>query len=232
MKLSRILPASCQTVGLRNGPGRRSRGCRFCFARPMTSPAGQRPPVVTLGKQKLQGGRSCWQAYEIDCDADGIWLFTPAGSKYRSSDGTLDGECEVEGGSGPGLDSLVLVPGLSQRWLATWRVPQRSLHISVEVCTWIRRDTEVISFLDWELDPFRLRSGLVAVEDLDDFAEARHGGLLSDEDAEKALAAAAWVERTLRRQSAPFDTRGDRRLADAGQLRLPALIDVPHPFDL
>jgi predicted RNA-binding protein associated with RNAse of E/G family len=124
------------------------------------------------------------------------------------------------------------VPGGSESWLATWRVPQRSLHISVEVCTWIRRDLDVVSFLDWELDPFRLRSGLVAVEDLDDFAEARSAGLMNDEDAESALAAAAWVERALRRQSAPFDARGDRRLDDAGQSRLPALVDVPHPFDL
>ncbi len=129
----------------------------------MTTLAGQRLRVVTVGKQKLQGGRSSWQAYEIECDIDGIWLFTPAGSKYRSSNGNLDGECEVEGGTGPGLDSLVLVPDISQNWLATWRVPQRSLHISVEVCTWIRRDTDVFSFLDWELDPFRLRSGLVAI---------------------------------------------------------------------
>ncbi len=158
--------------------------------------------------------------------------FSPAGSKYRFSDGSLDGECEVEGGSGPGLDSLVLVPDKSQKWLATWRVPQRSLHISVEVCTWIRRDTDVFSFLDWELDPFRLRSGLVAAEDLDDFADARHAGLLSDQDEESALAAAAWVDWTLRRQSAPFDARGDRRLDEAGRSRLPAWVDVPHPFDV
>jgi predicted RNA-binding protein associated with RNAse of E/G family len=111
-------------------------------------------------------------------------------------------------------------------------VPQRSLHISVEVCAWIRRDADVVSFLDWELDPFRLRSGLVAVEDLDDFAEVRSAGLLSNEDGERALAAAAWVERTLRRQAAPFDARGDRRLGKAGQARLPALVNVPHPFDL
>jgi predicted RNA-binding protein associated with RNAse of E/G family len=106
------------------------------------------------------------------------------------------------------------------------------LHISAEICAWIRRDTDVVSFMDWELDPFRLRSGVVAVEDLDDFAEAREAGLLNNEDAESALAAAAWVERALRRESAPFDTRGDRRLDQAGRLRLPALVDVPHPFDL
>lgn len=86
--------------------------------------------------------------------------------------------------------------------------------------------------MDWELDPFRLRSGLVAVEDLDDFAEARGAGLLSDAEAELALAAAGWAERTLRRQAAPFDTRGDHRLSEAGRLKLPALVDVPHPFTL
>ncbi|MET1007165.1 MAG: hypothetical protein ABWX96_16575, partial [Propionibacteriaceae bacterium] len=155
------------------------------------------PPVVTVGKRKLQGGRACWQGYEIDRDTDGVWLFTPAGSTYRSSDGHVDGECEVEGGKGPGLDSLILVPDERQSWLATWSVPQRDLHISVEVCTWIRRDSDVVSFMDWELDPFRLRSGLVAVEDLDDFAEARAAGLLSDDDSEVALGAAAWVERRL-----------------------------------
>jgi hypothetical protein len=225
-----VHPAQRSAGGPRSNAGRD--WYRFWFASTMTTLADQRLHVVTVGKRKLSGGRSCWQAYEIDCDSDGVWLFTPAGSKYRSSDGAVDGECEVEGGSGPGLDSLVLVPGVSQRWLATWRVPQRSLHISAEICAWIRRDTDVVSFMDWELDPFRLRSGVVAVEDLDDFAEAREAGLLNNEDAESALAAAAWVERALRRESAPFDTRGDRRLDQAGRLRLPALVDVPHPFDL
>lgn len=195
-------------------------------------PDAQPLRVVAVAKRKLQGGRACWLAYELDRDSDGLWLFTPAGSKYRSSDGQRDGECEVEGGNGPGLDSLILVPDCSQGWLATWHTPERSLHISVEVCTWIRRDADVVAFMDWELDPFRLRTGLVAVEDLDDFVEARSPGLLSTAEAELALSAAGWAERTLRRQAAPFDVRGDRRLSEAGRLRLPALVDVPHPFDL
>lgn len=198
----------------------------------MTTTTAQYLGVVTVSKQKLQGGRGCWQSYQLDRDGDGTWLFTPAGSKYRSSDGTHDDECEVEGGNGPGLDSLILVPDVSQNWLATWRLPQRSLHISVEICGWIRRDTDVVSFMDWELDPFRLRSGLVAVEDLDDFSDARAAGLLTDEDAERALAAAAWVERHLRHQAPPFDSRGTRRLDEASRLGLAALVDVPHPFDL
>lgn len=183
-----------------------------------------------MGKQKLQGARASWQAYELDRTAEGIWLFTPAGSRFRSSDGTTDGECEVEGGGSPGLDSLILVPDATQRWLATWRVPQRDLHISVEVCAWIRRDPDVVSFVDWELDPFRLRSGLVAVEDLDDLLEVRSSGLLSADDADSAVVTAAWAERTLRRQAAPFDGRGDQLLQAAGRLRLPALVAVPHPF--
>jgi hypothetical protein len=56
--------------------------------------------------------------------------------------------------------------------------------------------------------------------------------LLVGEDAEQALEAAAWVERRLRQQVEPFDERGDRRLAEAGQSNLPALVDVPHPFDI
>jgi predicted RNA-binding protein associated with RNAse of E/G family len=112
-------------------------------------------------------------------------------------------------------------------------VPQRPLHIGVEVGDLIRRATpDVVAFLDWELDPFRLRSGLVAVEDLDDFADVRAAGLLTDDDADQALQAAAWVERRLRQQIEPFDGRGDRRLFEAGQLDLPSLVDVPHPFDV
>lgn len=190
----------------------------------------QLPRVVTICKQKLGGGRGCWRAYEIDHDAYGRWLFTPAGSVFRSSDGTTDDQCEVEGGGGPGLDSLVLVPDPRRHWLASWSVPQRELHISVEVCGWVRRDATMISFMDWELDPFRLRSGLVAVEDLDDFADVRAAKLLSQEDAERALEAAATVERSLRQQASPFDGRGDRKLSEAGRSDLPALLDVPHPF--
>ncbi|QGN32605.1 hypothetical protein [Microlunatus sp. Gsoil 973] len=191
------------------------------------------PRVITVCKLKLGGGRGCWQAYEIASDADGRWLYTPAGSIFRSSDGEIDTRCEVEGGDGPGLDCLTLVPGPAAHWLATWSVPQRPLHIGVEVCDLIRRATpDVVAFLDWELDPFRLRSGLVAVEDLDDFADVRAAGLLTDDDADQALQAAAWVERRLRQQIEPFDGRGDRRLFEAGQLDLPSLVDVPHPFDV
>jgi hypothetical protein len=198
----------------------------------MTSAGLRSPRVITVCKQKLAGGRGCWQAYEIGHDADGLWLYTPARSIFRSSDGRSDEQCEVEGGDGPGLDSLVLVPDATQHWLAAWRVPQRTLHIAVDVCDWVRRDSDTIAFLDWELDPFRLRSGLVAVEDLDDFADARAAGLLTDDDAERALAAAAWVERRLRDQVSPFDGRGDCLLSEAGRSGLPALVDVPHPFDV
>lgn len=198
----------------------------------MTLPANALPAVITVAKWKLDGARACWRAYQLGRDADGLWLFTPAGSRFRASDGQRDAECEVEGGNGPGLNSLILVPQRTNDWLATWYVPQRVLHISVEVCSWVRQDSDVVCFWDWELDPFRLHSGLVAVEDLHDFADARAAGLLSTLDAERALAAAAWAERTLRTQAAPFDSRGDRRLEAAGELRLPALVDVPHPFDI
>lgn len=189
-------------------------------------------PIVTICKQKLRGGRGCWQSYLVRQDEVGLWLFTPAGSVFRSSDRRVDDRCEVEGGHQPGMDSLVLVPAESESWLACWRVPTRELHINVEICGWARRDADVIAFEDWELDPFRLRSGFVAVEDLDDFVEARSAGLLDEGRAERALVAAAGVERSLRQESSPFDGRGDRLLAECGRLGLPALVDVPHPFDL
>jgi len=190
------------------------------------------PRVLTLCKEKLGGSRGCWQAYLVAEDAHGMWLFTPAGSAFRASDGTTDQQVEVEGGDSPGLDSLVLVPPPEQNWLASWRVPQRDLHIAVDVCSWTRREDDVLRFQDWELDPFLLRSGVVGVEDLDDFADARAAGRLDQESAEAALAAAAWSERRLRRRSAPFDGQGDRLLAGAGLRGLAPLTRVPHPFDL
>lgn len=190
-------------------------------------------PVVTICKQKIHGGRGCWQAYQVRRDDDGLWLFTPAGSVFRSGEGpTDDDRCEVEGGSVPGLDSLVLVPDDSQFWMACWRVPERPLHISVEICGWVRREPGLVAFQDWELDPFRLRSGTVAVEDLDDFVEARATGQLSADLAEQALTAAARIERSLRRRTAPFDDRGDELLASCGRLGLAPLVEVPHPFEL
>ena len=103
------------------------------------------------------------------------------------------------------------------------------MHINVEVCGWDRRTDELISFIDWELDPFRMRSGLVAVEDVDDFVEARGSGLLSSAHAEQALHAAALVERGLRQRSPPFDDRGDILLAEAAQIGLPPLTQVQRP---
>lgn len=96
------------------------------------------PPVVTVGKLKLHGGRGCWQAYEVGRDDGCRWLFTPGGSRYRGS----------------------------------------------------------------------------------------------DEDADRALAAAARTERSLKRRTPPFDGRGDRILEQAGRQGLPPLVDVPHPFDI
>lgn len=190
------------------------------------------PLIVTLVKRKLTGGRGCWRAYDVLHDDHGRWLYTPAGSTFRSSDGQQESACEVEGGDGPGLDSVVLVPDGSQHWLAAWRVPQRDLHIGVEVCDWDHRSEQVVAFVDWELDPFRLRSGLVAVEDLDDFVEARDSGLLAAADAQTALDTAAAIERALRRRSTPFDDRGDAVLAEAGTRGLRPLTDVPSPFEV
>ena len=51
---------------------------------------------------------------------------------------------------GPSAHARTVEDGRRLKWLATWRVPQRTLHISVEICTWIRRDAEVIAFMDWE----------------------------------------------------------------------------------
>jgi hypothetical protein len=94
-------------VGLRSGQVQWCRREMTWFADQMTTAAdSQSPRVITVCKQKLQGGRGCWQAYELDRDDDGIWLFTPAGSIFRFSDGQSDDRCEVEGGDGPGLGSL------------------------------------------------------------------------------------------------------------------------------
>ena len=190
------------------------------------------PRTVTLVKNKLHGGRGVWLAYVVKNDADGLWLYTPAGSIYRGSDGQHESDCEVEGGDQPGLDSLVLVPQESQHWLACWRVPEREMHISVEICGWAHRTYKMVSFVDWELDPFRMRSGLVAVEDVDDFVEARASGLLSDAQAEQALGAAATIERALRNRTPPFDARGDTLLAAAARTALPPLTQVRRPTEI
>ena len=190
------------------------------------------PRTVTLVKNKLHGGRGVWLAYAVQDDADGLWLYTPAGSLYRGSDGQHESDCEVEGGDRPGLDSLVLVPLVSQHWLACWRVPEREMHISVEVCGWAHRTDKMVSFVDWELDPFRMRSGLVAVEDVDDFVEVRASGLLSDAEAEQALGTAGSIERGLRNRTPPFDARGDILLADAARAGLPPLRRVPRPSEI
>lgn len=83
--------------------------------------------------------------------------------------------------------------------------------------SWIRFG----SALDWS--PSRISTT---------FADVRATGLLAQHDAERALEAAAFIERRLRQQAEPFDGRGDCKLFEAGQSDLPALVDVPHPFDI
>lgn len=190
------------------------------------------PPIVTLSKSKPVGGISAWQGYLVREDEHGRWLFTPAGSLFRYRDGEQALEFEVEGGGGPGLDSLVLVPPSTENWVVEWRVPARDLHMRADVCGWTRRRDDLVAFVDWELDPVRLRSGWVGVEDLDDYVHARAEGTLGPEDAEVALLTAASVEHGYRTRTAPFDDRGDALLAECGALRLPPLREVPDPWEL
>jgi predicted RNA-binding protein associated with RNAse of E/G family len=116
--------------------------------------------------------------------------------------------------------------------MATWRVPERALHLSADVCGWVRRERDLVVYEDWELDPFLLRSGVIGVEDLDEFVAEVDSGELSRESAERALRAAAEVEGLFKARSGPFDDRGDRLLAESGELGLPPLRQVPHPLEI
>lgn len=156
-------------------------------------------------------------------DAHGVWLYTPAGSLFRGSDGTTIGECEVgQGDRDTGLPVVSLVPAEGW-WFAIWYGDSDNPWIAVDVCTPAVLIDGEWTHVDLELDPHRSCDGRVWIDDEDEFADACRAGTISPDEQTAARAAADEIEQRLRRLDEPFGTTGWQWLRRGIALPLPPL---------
>lgn len=174
--------------------------------------------VVTVWKRKRPAGWCRWQAYDLESDSFGTWLFTPARSNFIRSDGVGNTRMfeHWEDREGHGRPSLVLLP--RDGWfVGHWTLSGDHL-IDVDISTPPQRSGSDWIFEDLELDPYVLLDGTYGVEDEDEFAEAVGAGLITDDERETA-------ERTVDVLRAELTHKNSRLLA-AGQRRLAMAIDL------
>ncbi len=185
--------------------------------------------LESVGLRKVKrppGWCGRWRAYVLGEDPYGVWLYTPAGSLFRGSDGETTGECEVgQGSRDAGLPVLSLVP-TDGWWVGTWYANSADPWITVDICTPPTLIDGEWTYIDLELDPHRTRDGRVGIADEDEFLDACKAGTISGGEQVAARAAATEMEGLLRDRGEPFGSVGWRWLRQATALPLPPLTEL------
>lgn len=185
-------------------------------------------PTVFVRKRKRPSGTGTWSAYVIAEDEHGTWLFSPKGSLFRGEkDGEIVGIVQVaQGDRGEGRDALHLVPRHEKWWFTAWGNFDDTL--TVDICLPMTFDGTTWEYVDLEIDLWAVPStGDVGVVDEDEFEEACAAGHIPPTDRQPALAATAELRGLIEAKQAPFNEMGFERLAAAGALCLPPLVDLP-----
>jgi hypothetical protein len=134
-------------------------------------------------------------------DDFGMWLQVPAGTVMQGP--VTSGEFE--------FDCAVLVDDVHQ-WVAWWVDDPGGRRVSVDVCLPPARTAQGWTFVDLELDPVRHESGLVEVDDEDEFAVACHNLWIDHHEAALARAASERAVRLLIERIEPYGSVGWTRL--------------------
>ena len=129
--------------------------------------------MVFVQKLKRPSGSGIWGAYVLADDEFGIWLHTPAGSRYEGQDGEHVDVCEVAQDTNGAGRSIVQLIAPDAWWIATWYPPGTGLEVSVDICTPAALMDQTFTYTDLELDPWRDADGEVATDDWDEFQAAR-----------------------------------------------------------
>ena len=160
---------------------------------------------MRLRKIKRPQGDHFFEVQPWADDEFGVWLFARTGARWHAPHaiGTL------------GFDVLLLLQA-DRNWVAWWVDDPGGRHVVVDICLLPVREPEGWSFVDLELDPSRHESGLVDVEDRDEFEAAVQAGWIAPPEAALAEATALVVVEMLGTQAAPFGDQGWVRL-DAAQ---------------
>ena len=151
---------------LRSGAGHRralqceaSRACRL-----RTDLRSGPMREVWIRKCKRPSAQAVWGAYEVARDEHGVWLYTPEGSRFRSTsdDGTV-GECFVGQPEAPGLHVMQLVPSGDAWWFGHWKSFRGHLTVSIDLCTPAVFAGDAWTYVDLELDVYRAGDGTIGV---------------------------------------------------------------------
>jgi len=156
---------------------------------------------VRLDKIKRPAGTFEFDMLQVERGAQGVWLWYPVGSSWRAphDHGTMP------------FDALLLVsPESSVTW---WVDDPADKRIEIDVCLQPLETPTGWSFVDLELDPVRHEAtGLVEVQDRDEFEHAVGRGWMSSADAEFALTHASAIENALISRLEPWGDEGWARL--------------------
>jgi Protein of unknown function (DUF402) len=161
---------------------------------------------VRLVKVKRPGGMFSFDVRQLASDGFGEWLYAPTGSAWDAPHdaGTLS------------FDVVVLVR--PRHWEVSWWIDEPDRSVAVDVCLPPERTADGWSFVDLELDAVRHASGVVEIQDSDEFEAACRTGWISAANAEVALATATSMADDLRKHEEPWGDVGWQRLDGASSL--------------
>lgn len=171
---------------------------------------------VTIRKLKLPNATGVWGAYVVAEDEYGTWFFTPAESPIEWTN--LDGKSKAWE-----FDVLCLIPPSEWYFALWWGEHPYEVEVSVDVTALATREIDVWSWLDLEIDLFRLKDGTVGIEDEDEFEDSFAAGYISDAQRDESLRITPVIERMLRDHAEPFGAIGRSHLERAVALGLPSL---------
>lgn len=156
-------------------------------------------------KHKLPDATGVWDAYVVAEDAHGTWFFTPATSPIVWTN--LAGKSTAWE-----FDVLCLIPP-DDWWFGLWWGPSdHAVEVSVDVTAPATRAGKTWSWVDLEIDLFRLHSDFVGIEDEDEFEDSCAAGWISEAERAEAMRVTPIIERMLRDRAEPFGDIGAAHL--------------------
>ena len=160
--------------------------------------------AVRLDKIKRPAGVFAFDMEVTAEDRAGTWLYYPRGSTWKAPH---------DAGTMPFDALLLLTP--DQPFVTWWVDDPTDPRVEIDICLPPRATEAGWSFVDLELDPVRHeRTGVIEIEDIDEFDEACDQGWIAPEDSQIAMAAAALMRGALGERTEPWGDDGWRRLRD------------------
>ncbi len=172
---------------------------------------------AVVRKLKLPNATGAWGAYVVAEDAYGTWFFTPAQSPITWTN--LEGKSAAWE-----FDVLCVIPPTEWYFALWWGGDHPyAVEMSVDVAAPATRNANVWSWVDLEIDLFRLKDGTVGIEDEDEFEESLAAGYISETEKAQALRITPIIEQMLRDHTEPFGAHAQRLLAETVALGLAPL---------